>query len=286
MSITNRSAQAVKLARWRMKKKATQLVKVAAAVAVVLLIGVGVFKSWIPTFGPVDAGPTELTAYERGTLIEKVDFQCFAASTSVFTVSAYNPGWNWGPLRGGQAYAVFDVVGDLDLCIWAENYTVNYDKQKDVLSIDVVRVDARRPRIDFNPRELGGTVYQTLGLASLSKEKLANANIDRVMWEATRNMFSGDDSTYIDEMQDQLLLFAANSLVDSTCFDEAMAVMKQGVLRHFEQQAVIVGIENVAVSMPRGVDLPPKVQLFDAGQVELSVVGGEDCYVGTWPSIG
>ena len=277
MRTTNNGGRVIRLSHY----KTIKILRVFSYAAVILLTGVffSLMKGWIQLPFPQDAGPTTLSAHERSTEIERVDFQCHVASTSVFAVTGYNPGWKFGFVSGGQAYVAFDVVGDLDLCIWSDDYTLSIDESGENLIVDVERIDVRRPRIDMNPRVLDGITYQTLKLASASEEKLANANVDRVLWEAGRNMISGDDSTYIDDMQDMLLLFGANTLAGTTCYPSAIEVMKQGVYEHFLNQSALFGFTGVEVNLPTNVSIPVVPEQFDSGQTELKMVGSETCYV-------
>ncbi len=247
-------------------------------VGLVIVLLAFVKSGWISPLLPEDAGPTELTAYDRMSLIEKADFQCSAPVTSVFATSSYDPGWQWGPAKGGQAYVIFEVVGDFDLCIWAQDYTLDIDADGNLV-VDVERIDVRRPRIDLNPRMFNGVEYQTFRLVSADGKQLADANIDRVLKEAIQNVFRGTDSTYVDQMQKMLLVFGANQLTKTTCFPQAIEVMRQGVYEHFMALKLLVGFEDVVVTLPDDVSVPTDIEYIDSGDIELKVIGEETCYV-------
>lgn len=279
MRTSNRSDRVSKLKRFKLRKNVRRLATVVVPI-IVLIFAVGLVK-WNLLPMPRDAGPTELSVHDRLTLIEKSDFECYSPISSLFTVSAYNPGWELGfiGIGGGEAYAIFDVVGDLDLCIWADDYTLSMDEAGDVLVIDVERIDIRRPRVDMNPREFNGVTYQTLKLNSATEDRLANANIDRLVWEGVRNFFSGNDKTYIDEMQQMLLQFGENSLIETACYPQAIEVVREGVYQHYMRQSQLFGFTEVEVFLPETITIPVVPDYFDSGDTELQVVGEETCQV-------
>jgi len=275
MRATNNDRKVSGLLAYRVKKLLRRAANWLMLVGLVVILITLVKSGWISPLLPEDAGPTELTVYDRMTLIEKSDFQCNAPISSVFATSSYDPGWQWGPAKGGQAYVIFEVVGDFDLCIWAQDYTLNIDADRNLV-VDVERIDVRRPRIDLNPRVFNGVEYQTFRLVSADGKQLANANIDR---EAIQNVFRGTDSTYVDQMQKMLLVFGANQLTKTTCFPQAIEVMRQGVYEHFMALKPLVGFEDVVVNLPDDVSVPADIEYIDSGDIELEVIGEETCYV-------
>jgi len=277
MRTTNNNQRVVRLVPSKRISAKTMLMLFVAAVF--LAVTAGVFKGWISLPLPEDAGPTQLTAYERVTQIERRDLLCNASVTSTFVVSGFNPGYKFGWFGGGEAYMFFDIVGDLDLCIRAADYTLSIDEPGKNIVVDVSRIEINRPRLDLNPRVLGGVTYQTLKLSSLSKDKLADANLDRVVWEAIRNIASGNDDTYINEMQEQLLSFGAEELARTACYPQAIKAMEQGVYEHFLVWAELVGLEGVTVNLPNDVVVPQAREDLDTGLTVLSVSSEETCFV-------
>lgn len=279
MSDRNSGQPSVVVSRKRWRKRANPWsIGLPLAALVVML---GMISGLIPL--PRDAGPTEIETTPLVTVIDKVDFQCNAGIKSVSLMTAWNPGWEWGWLNGGQAFVAFDVVSDLDLCVWANDYEVELDKANDSLVVTVARVDARRPRIDHNPWNFNGTVYQTFELSSQGRDSLAaDANLDRVIWEAARNLIRGNDENYLTTMTIQLSRFAANELLNTSCLDEALAVVEEGLLEHFHDEAFRHGVPNVVLTMPSSIDIPDLPDLLETEDTELNRHGDEECIEQVW----